>query len=152
MKKYVIFLLIPIFFIGCKKEEPRKAVKKYTIDQFMNNVSIRGSSFSPDEKKILFTRNESGVYNAYEISINGGEPKQLTQREETTYAISYFPEDERILMMSDQGGNEIYHIYLRDQEGNIKDITPYEKARSSFAGWSHDRNSFFMASNKRNPK
>ncbi len=152
MKKYVIFLLIPIFFIGCKKEEPRKAVKKYTIDQFMNNVSIRGSSFSPDEKKILFTSNESGVYNAYEISINGGEPKQLTQREETTYAISYFPEDERILMMSDQGGNEIYHIYLRDQEGNIKDITPYEKARSSFAGWSHDRNSFFMASNKRNPK
>ncbi len=152
MKKYTLLLLIPIFFIGCKKEKPAKEVKKYTIDQFMDNVSIRGSSFSPDEKKILFTSNESGVYNAYEVSIKGGEPKQLTKREETTYAISYFPQDERILMMSDQGGNEIYHLYMKDKEGNIKDLTPYENARSSFAGWSHDRKSFFIASNKRNPK
>lgn len=152
MKKYTILLIVLIFFIGCKKEEPSKEVEKYTIDQFMDNISIRGSSFSPDEKKILFTSNESGVYNAYEVSIEGGEPKQLTKREETTYAISYFPEDERILMMSDQGGNEIYHIYLRDKEGNIKDITPYENARSSFSGWSHDRKSFFLSSNKRNSK
>jgi dipeptidyl aminopeptidase/acylaminoacyl peptidase len=153
MKKILLFVcIVPLFFFSCKQEKQPKEIKKYTIEQFMDNTSIFGSSFSPDEKKVLFTSNESGIYNAYEVGIKGGDPQQLTKREETTRALSYFPEDERIVLMSDKGGNELYHIYIRKPNGEIEDITPYENARSSFMGWSHDRKSFFFASNKRDPR
>ncbi len=152
MKKPVFLLfIIPLLAISCSQEEG-KEVKKYSIEQFMDNTSVHGSSFSPDEDKILFTSNESGVYNAYEIKPGEESPTQLTKREETTRAVSYFPEDERILLSSDQGGNEIYHIYLREEDGEIKDLTPYEGSRASFSGWSRDRKSFFFICNKRDPK
>ncbi|KXB07782.1 hypothetical protein AKJ55_01970, partial [candidate division MSBL1 archaeon SCGC-AAA382M17] len=148
----LLFLVIPLIMSSCIQKKQQREVKQYTIEQFMDNISIFGSSFSSEEEKVLFTSNESGIYNAYEVSVEGGDPKQLTKREETTRALSYFPNDKRIILMSDKGGNELYHIYVRQENGNIKDITPYEKARSSFLGWAHDRESFFFASNKRDPR
>jgi len=153
MKKLVILaFLLACFFVSPGQGEKNKEVEKYTIEQFMNNTSIRGSSFAPGEDKILFTSNESGVYNAHEYDLRQNTSSQLTERDETTYAVSYFPQDERVLLMSDRGGNELYHIYLRKTDGTIRDLTPYKKARASFAGWSYDQKSFFFQSNKRNPK
>ena len=67
----------------------------------------------------------------------------------SVFAISYFPEDERMLFRMDNNGDEIYHIFLRDMEGNHRDLTPYEGARALFYGWSKDRSSFYFASNMR---
>ena len=39
--------------------------RQYTIEQFMNTVRIGGSSFSADEKSILFHTNKSGIFNVY---------------------------------------------------------------------------------------
>ncbi|MEE4197129.1 MAG: alpha/beta fold hydrolase [Bacteroidales bacterium] len=149
MKKYIFLLIIvPFLMLSCQ-EQP---IEKYSIEQFMNNVSVSGSSFSPDEGKIFYSSNESGIYNVYEIGIEGGIPKQLTDRKESTFIVSCFPEDERLLITSDQGGNEIYHLYVRETDGTVKDITPWENARASFAGWSRDQQSFFVQSNKRDPR
>src|SRR5215211_2312399 len=41
--------------------------KQYTIDQFLNTVSINDASFSSDESRILFSSNRTGVWNAYTI-------------------------------------------------------------------------------------
>ncbi len=154
MKKLSIYLILSIvlFSFSCDSFKKKKEVKQYTIEQFMNTISIYGSSFSFDESKILFSSNETGIYNLYEISIDGGEPKQLTNREETSFAISYFPADDRVLLRSDKGGNEIHHIYLRDEEGIINDLIPFDSARVFFLGWSHDRESFFFSSNKRDAR
>jgi dipeptidyl aminopeptidase/acylaminoacyl peptidase len=125
----------------------------YTIEQFLKTESIGGSSFSPDESKILFSSDKSGIFNTYEINIADGSMKPLTNsKDEFAFAISYFPEDERFLFTSDQGGNEINHIYLHDLDGLITDITPDSTAKASFWGWSYDNKSFFHLSNKRNPQ
>ena len=150
-KELILFFIIPFLAFACGPQE-KEEFEKYSIEQFMDNTSVFGSSFSPNEEKILFTSNKSGVYNAYEMRIGEDSATQLTQREESTYALSYFPNDERLLLSSDKGGNELYHIYLRDKEGNIKDLTPYKEARSSFSGWSRDRESFFFTSNKRDKR
>ncbi|MCK5169236.1 MAG: hypothetical protein KAQ75_05085, partial [Bacteroidales bacterium] len=154
MKKLGVYLILSIvlFTFSCTFFTKKKEVKQYTIEQFMNTISIGGSSFSFDESKILYSSNKSGIYNLYEISIDGGEPIQLTQREETTFATSYFPADDRILLRSDKGGDEIHHIYLRDEEGIISDLIPFDSARVNFLGWSHDRKSFFFSSNKRDAR
>ena len=154
MVKRMIYwmLLFSLILLTCQKSDYRE-VKQYTIEQFMNTVSIGGSSFSADEKTILFSSNQSGIYNAYTVSVEGGEPTQITNSTtDAIFAICFFPDDNRILYRSDQGGNEIYHIYLRNEDGTVQDLTPDENARAQFYDWSHDQKSFFYGSNQRDPR
>src|SRR5215510_10589359 len=86
-------------------------VKEYTIEQFMNTVRIGGSSFSSDEKQILFHSNKTGIYNAYSVAVTGGAPAQLTiSTKESTFSVSYFPNDTRFIYTYDRGGNENSHL------------------------------------------
>jgi dipeptidyl aminopeptidase/acylaminoacyl peptidase len=129
--------------------EPRH----YTIEQFMNTVRIGGSSFSSDEKSLLFHSNKSGIFNVYSVAVTGGEPMQLTKAEkESTYAVSYFPADARILYTYDRGGNENSHLYVRETDGAERDLTPGDKVKANFLGWSHDRKSFYFSTNERDPR
>ena len=163
MKKILVWL--PVAFAaaaltaGCQhttsseNQTTEPVAKTYTIEQFMNTTSITGSDFAPDNSKILYSSNQTGVYNAFEVPVTGGEPRQLTNStDNSVFVISYFPKDERILYSSDKGGNEITHLYMRSPDGTVKDLTPEPEAKASFAGWSHDQNSFFFLSNKRDPK
>jgi len=157
MKKTLILLLV-IAFIACNQQQKPKTdapkeVKQYTIEQFFETISIFGGSFSPDETKLLVTSNESGIYNVYSMPIDGSEKTQLTDSE-TDYAIglTWFPADERFLYTSDQGGNEINHVYVRNEDGTSEDLTPYEGARSSFYGWARDQRSFFYVCNQRDQR
>jgi dipeptidyl aminopeptidase/acylaminoacyl peptidase len=119
----------------------------------MNTTSIFGSSISFDEKTILFSSNESGIYNAYTIPVEGGQPRQVTDsKTNSIFALSFFPNDNRILYRSDKAGNEIYHLYLGYEDETAIDLTPDENARATFNSWSHDERSFFYSSNKRDPK
>ncbi len=151
MKKVFFLTAIALFAVACQTEQPVE-IEQYTIEQFMDNTRVMGSSFSPDETKIAFSSNESGVYNIYEMPVDGGEAKQLTNREETSYIVGYFPNDERIMFSSDNGGNEIYHLFVLDRDSSITDITPWENARASFAGWTRDKEAFYVQSNKRDPR
>lgn len=76
----------------------QQAVKQYTIEQFMDTVRLGGSSFSADEKSILFHSNKTGIFNVYSVPVIGGAATQLTNNaKESTFAVSYFPNDARIL-------------------------------------------------------
>jgi dipeptidyl aminopeptidase/acylaminoacyl peptidase len=133
-----------------KKTQP---VKEYTIEQFMNTVRVGGSSFSSDEKSILFHTNKTGIFNVYSVPVSGGASSQLTNStKESTFAVSYFPKDARFLYRYDRGGNENEHIYLREQDGAERDLTPGDKVKANFLGWSHDRKTFFYSTNERDPR
>src|SRR5207247_2361953 len=78
--------------------------KEYSVADLYKNIAFGGASWSPDSRKILIRSNASGIFNAYVVSISGGEPTALTHS--TTNSIrpvSYFPNDERILYTSDEG-------------------------------------------------
>lgn len=145
---------------SCKetpKENPdaavTKTVKSYTIEQMMDNEAIGGGSFSPDNSKLLISSNRSGIYNMYTISTEGGEMMPVTESDSSSvFAISYFPKDERMLFRMDGNGDEIYHIYIRNLNGSITDLTPEEGARASFHAWAADKKSFFFTSNKRDAR
>ncbi|HKY44256.1 MAG TPA: alpha/beta fold hydrolase [Pyrinomonadaceae bacterium] len=131
----------------------QKKVKEYTIEQFMNTVRVGGSSFSSDDKSILFHNNKTGIFNVYSVPVTGGAAKQLTSStKESTYAVSYFPNDARFIYTYDRGGNENNHLYLRELDGTERDLTPGEKVKANFLGWSHDRKSFFFSTNERDQR
>lgn len=134
--------------MGCSKVH-----KEYTIEEFMDITSYGGSSFSYDEKTVLIRSNESGINNAFEIDLKTRNSKQLTFSDSNSiYPISYFPFDKRFLFRADQGGNEIWHIYLFNLDGTAIDLTPGKQSRSLFLKWANDKKSFYYTSNKRNPK
>jgi len=144
---------LPVFGQGAKKTSANRAIKQYTIEQFLTTTAIGGSSFSPDEKSILFSSNKSGIYNVYSVPVTGGESKQLTRSTtESTFGIGYFPNDLRILYTHDQGGNENNHIYVLGADDKEKDLTPGDKLKAQFLGWTHDGKAFYIATNERDQR
>ena len=147
-KPIIGITLFFLLFIGCAEQHI-----EYSIEAFMNTVSIRGSSFSPDEKTILFSSDKTGIYNAYAVHIESSEVVQLTNSDTNSiFTISYFPSDSRILYRSDQGGNELYHIYVLSVDGLVQDLTPGDNERALFYGWAYDQQSYFYGSNSRDPR
>ncbi|MCK5406671.1 MAG: S9 family peptidase, partial [Candidatus Krumholzibacteria bacterium] len=145
-------LVAAVIIIAACQSSTTRDVPQYTIEQFMDTKSVFGSTFTPDEEYVAFSSDASGVFNAYMIPVAGGDAKQITFSDSNSvFAISFFPHDQRLLLMSDQGGNEIWHIYLREEDGTVRDLTPWEGARSTFEAWSYDDKSFFFSSNKRDP-
>jgi len=159
MKQLPIYLCIPVFafLFSCEnqktKEEEKKKLIQYSIEEFYNNINYSGGYFSHDESKLLVSSNATGIYNLYALHTDGSGIDTLSNnKEESWYANSYFPNDNRILFSADKGGNEISHIYLLDEDENVTDLTPGEAEKASFIGWSKDLKSFKYTSNKRDPK
>lgn len=153
-RKDGLFLIFVVLAWSCKTSETtEKAPKQYSIQQFMDIVQINGGSFSPDESKILISSKATGIFNAVEIDILSGEQKALTNSTNNSiFAYSYFPKDDRILFGSDKGGNEITHIYVRSGEGDIKDLIQDSTAKAQFYGWSYDQKLLYYSSNSRDKR
>ena len=127
--------------------------QQYTVEDFYKNTRFMGASWSPDRQKILVSSNLSGIWNAYAVPVGGGAPQPLTESTgNSIFARSYFPNDERIIYSSDEGGNELTHLYVRNPDGTSKDLTPGTKLKASFYGWAGDDRSFFVATNQRDAK
>lgn len=56
----------------------------------------------------------------------------------------YFPNDEHVLFTKESGGNERYHVYVREVDGSIKDLTPGDETRAGFSGFTKDGSQFFI--------
>ena len=127
--------------------------KQYSVEDFYKNSEFAGASWSPDRQKVLVSSNMSGIWNAYAVPASGGQPQPLTQSTTNSiFALSYFPADERLLYSSDEGGNELTHIYVRHPNGAVTDVTPGTKLKANFHGWAGDDSSFFVSTNERDPR
>jgi dipeptidyl aminopeptidase/acylaminoacyl peptidase len=155
MKTKILGLVIITLLFSCKEETKtsQREIQQYTIEQFMDNEAVGGGSFSADKSNLLVSSNRSGVYNMYTIPTKGGEVTAITQSDSTSIrAQSYFPNDNRMLFSADGNGDEINHLFVRELDGTIKDITPEKGAKASFYGWSEDDKYLYFGSNKRNPR
>lgn len=146
-------LLCALYSCTSSTKKTENKVTQYTIAQFMDNEAVSGGTFSTDNSKILVSSNRSGIYNIYTIPSNGGEMTPITSSDSNSYfAVSYFPNDDRILMSADGNGDEIFHLFVRELDGSLKDITPAKGAKANFLGWSTDKKHLFFGSNKRDKK
>ena len=150
--KNLIFFISLFIIIGCN-ESPNGGIAKYDIEEFFNNVAISGGYFSSSEDKLIYSSNQSGIYNIYEVNINDGEVGQLTSSEKESFFIrSYVPDSDSFIYSADKGGNEISHLYLQNRDGKILDLTPGENEKISFYKWSKDNSTLYYLSNKRDSK
>ncbi len=148
------------FLTGCqpKQEDVKLAVKlndfqTYSAEEFFKTTSVFGSSINQDNTAVLVSSDETGIFNAYRIPLDGSAKIALTaSTAESIYVYSWFPSDERLLYHADQGGDELDHVYVRKLDGSIVDLTPGENLKASFIDWHEDDKQFFITSNERDPK
>ena len=83
----------------------------------------------------------------------GGTADKLTNSSKNAvFGVSYFPKDNRILYTEDEGGNELNHLYVRETDGKARDLTPGQKLKAMFVGWSGDLGTFYAATNERDSR
>lgn len=126
----------------------------YTAQQFYDTVSYslaagQGRCFAPDGQSLLTSSDETGIFNAYMLKTDGTKTALTASTTDSTFARSYFPSDDRVLVEADQGGNELNHLYVRGSDGTLTDLTPGEKTRAYFLGWNQSGDTFYVASNAR---
>lgn len=130
---------------------------RYTAEQFFDTVNFRvaqpgGLAFSPDGQSLLISSDRTGVFNAYALPVAGGEPVALTtSTDNAVFAASWLP-DGRAVVVSDQGGNELTHVYVREADGSLRDLTPGDKVKAEFLALSPDGRTLWLTSNARDPK
>ncbi|MFV8337920.1 alpha/beta fold hydrolase [Flavobacterium sp. LB3P21] len=159
MKKTSILFgaLLIMVFSSCKDEKKKEEARlpgQYDLEDFYNTKSISASGFNNDETKILINNNTTGIYNAYELSIADTTAIALTKStKESIYTVDYLPGSSKFIYSADEGGNENSHLFLMDRKSNNpKDITPWANSANSFNGWSQDKKSMYINSNKRDVK
>lgn len=156
LKKSLSLAIIVIMAWSCQpaeEQETAREVKTYPIEAFMTNISIGAAGFSPDGSKVLVTSDKSGIINAYELTLESQEVSPITQSDSTSVrAVSYFPEDERIMLAMDDNGNEIFHLFVRETDGTVTELTTNPQARASFQGWSYDGSKGFFSYTNRDPR
>ncbi len=132
------------------------SIPKYSAEAFYETTSyaLVGSAahaFSADGKSLLISSDDTGVFNAFALPVEGGAPIQLTSSDDNAiFAVSWFPEDDRILYTYDGGGNELNHVVVREIEGSNRDLTPGDSLKAAFVSWNDDGNSFYLTTTERN--
>ena len=130
--RFIVAVLIAIAAVAACSREPANdvaavdsaagapaAFRCYSAREFFETVSVamvgaQAHAFSPDGRTLLISSDASGAFNAYELPIDGGEPIRLTNSADNAiFAVSWFPDDRRLLYTYDGGGNELNHIIVR---------------------------------------
>lgn len=154
LRAYILPFAVLLFCTACQSDQSAATtdedIQQYTIEQFMDNESLFGSSFSPDGSRILVTSDRSGIFNAYTIPVTGGDPEPVTNSDSSSvYGVSYFPDDERIILQMDNNGDELFQLFIRNTDGTVQSLTGVEGSRATFYGWAHDGESFYVGWNQR---
>ncbi len=159
MRPKTLLLFGALAILSCNSVEKNQAsntprdVPQYSIDAFYKSTSFIGGALSTDDSRLLLGSNENGIYNAYEIDLATGQKTALTNSDnESVFINDYVPGTRHILYSADKGGNENDHLYLRTADGKIRDLTPGEKEKAQFLGWSRDGKTGYLISNRRSPQ
>ena len=160
MQKLSLLFALLFLIVSCKDDKKQaetkdvaQNVKEYSIEQIMDNERVFGGSFSSDKSRLLITSNRSGIFNMYTVPTKGGDYTPITKSDSISiYAVSFFPEDDRILYRMDNNGDEIFHLFVKNIDGTSTELTTKKGARASFFEWAKDKKSFFYESNERDSR
>jgi dipeptidyl aminopeptidase/acylaminoacyl peptidase len=130
------------------------AFEAYSAEAFFQTTSFglatsSGYAFSKDDSKMLGHSDSSGIFNTFAMTADGEKTALTSSEADAHFAVSFFPNDDRVLVTADQGGNEQTHIYVRKIDGSLLDLTPGTELKALFGGWHTDNKVFYVWHNGR---
>lgn len=154
--KFFLLLLLPLFCaLSCnRKELQARLPRQYSSEQLRNNVSVFAVGFNRNDSQILIGSNSSGIYNVYLLNVEDTTLRQLTHSTgESNFPVNFLYASDNFIFDRDAGGDENYHLYLQNINDTVaKDLTPWPGSTNRFLGWSIDKKSMYVTSNRRDPQ
>ena len=127
-------------------------------DVFFGNPDRTAVQISPDGKHVSWLAALDGVLNVWVAPIAElSAARAITQSKERPIAGYFWSYDnQHILFMKDNGGDENFHIYrapIQTQTGETADLTPLPKVRALIYAQSHRKpNEILIGLNDRDPR
>ena len=125
------------------------------LEEYFKIRRVGGASFSFDEKLVAYFSDEAGRGDVWIKPVEGGTARQVTHVKGFVHSFSFCPTKDLLVYESDDGGNELPHLYLTDASGKEpKDLTADYPAgaRTLFIHWAEDGKTFLYLSNRRDGK
>jgi dipeptidyl aminopeptidase/acylaminoacyl peptidase len=149
----VIALLLVAVAALAQNEAPAtpETATAFPIEAYLNIRQAYDAHFTADDKTVLYRTNVSGTSQVWTVPVEGGEPTQITDFEDSVDLISPSPTDPNLLLFAKAvGGNERRQLFTMDAAGgNVRRLTDTDKAIFNFGCWSRDGKSIAYASNRR---
>ncbi|WP_343228069.1 S9 family peptidase [Sporosarcina aquimarina] len=130
-----------------------KGVSEISVEDFMKNPGDFGYEMSPDGEYISYSSEWEGRMNVFVKKMHGeDEPIRVTSSKDRDVAASFW-KDDNILYVKDNGGDENYHIYSSDFNGQKeRDLTPYPGVRvEMISNLTGVKDEILIGMNKENP-
>ena len=119
----------------------------------MDTNRVSGIAFSHDEKSILVSCNQTGIFNVFSVPVAGGSTKQLTfSTDDDIRVVACFPNDSRVVYARDKGGIESRHLCVLEADGRQVDLTHGAGTKAGLRGWSRDGKHFYGVTNERDDR
>ena len=122
------------------------------LRDFFRNPETTAYQISPSGESIAFLRPFESRLNVWVQSVKGGESRRITGVTERDITSYFWKTDAYILFSQDSGGDENFHIFSADPNGNhIRDLTPLPGVQARLVDDLHDHpNELIVALNQRN--
>ena len=144
MRKLTIILLV-VLMASCKNSNEKNASNsstnelattipippKISVEDFMKNSEKRTFRISPDGKYISYLAPHNKRMNIHVKAIDSDSIIRVTSVEDRDIAGYFWANNDRLVYIRDQGGNENFHLFSVNKNGNDEvDLTPFEGVRA----------------------
>ncbi len=131
----------------------KTVVPKYNIEDYLALPKSYGYSISPDGTALFFMSPWKNAMNLFVKDLVDDKVYQLTFSQNDDIMGSAL-KNESVLYLKDIGGNEIYHLYKTDDDGNEIDLTPYANVTTQILDMNYTlkrNDEIIISMNKDNP-
>jgi len=123
----------------------------YPTDAWARIDAYTSPSFSKDGSRIFHLRG-AGLAQLWVMDADGGQARQITQFNEKVSIIRRAPNDDRVIVAIDAGGDERHQFHLVSLDGTISDLTAAPGVIHDFGGWSPDGERIAYSANDRDER
>lgn len=126
--------------------------RKIPLRDFFRNPEKDHYLISPNGKKISFLAPYEGRQNIFISEVGSEKARRLTEVKDRDIMTYFWGNDNTLLYMKDDAGDENYHLYSISAEGtNKKDLTPFPNVKCSIVDELYDSETEILIElNKRN--
>lgn len=135
-KKVTLFvvLFLPMWvllFTGCNNQTTMKA-PKIDLKDFFRNPEKSSYQISPNGQYYAYMAPYERRMNVFVQEVGGGEPVRLTHETDRDIAGYFWANDNRILYLKDNGGDENFKLYGVNTDGdNLICLTDFDEVRTT---------------------
>jgi dipeptidyl aminopeptidase/acylaminoacyl peptidase len=147
-------VLFAVIMAGTLSISSMMAQKQIPLEDFFKNPEKTYFQISPDGKYFSYTAPYESRMNIFVQKIGSKKATRLTSETERDISGYFWANDDRILYLKDNGGDENFALYGVDRNGkNLKCLTCFENVRTQIIDQLEDiDDEVIIGLNKRNPQ